>query len=98
MIRDILFVVTPFLCAEGGHQVSVCLYVLMLTWQPNVCGKLTNLVLGLITLPFLQTVNSSAVSRWHVSRLKIVGKTFYCHFPVTLCIESGSMHGEIGSD
>jgi len=26
MIRDILFVVTPFLCADGGHKVSVCVH------------------------------------------------------------------------
>jgi hypothetical protein len=69
----------------------------MLTCQPNTCGKLTNLVLGLINMPFLQNVNSSAVSRWHVSRLNIIGKTFNCHLPVTFCFESGSMRAEIAS-
>jgi hypothetical protein len=94
MIRDILFAVTAFLYADGGHKECVCVCVLMLT----ACGKLISLVLGLITVPFLQTENSSTVSRWHVSRLKIIGKTFNCHFLVTLYIESSCMHGEIGSD
>jgi len=29
MIRHILFVVTPFLCADGGHKVPVCAHAYM---------------------------------------------------------------------
>ena len=94
LLRDVLFVLTPWLCADGTHK-SVCV---LLACQPNACGQLTNLVLALVNMPFLHAVNSFTVPRWYVSRLKIICETFKRHFAATLCIESGCKRGEMTSD